>query len=337
MDLTTTYLGLHLKSPLMPGASPLVDDLDLVRRLEDAGASAIVMHSLFEEQITGERFATIYHMELYADSYAEAASYFPKHGDYPLGPDQYLAHIDRIKRAVSIPVIASLNGSTPGGWTEYARLIEQAGADALELNTYYVATDPQETGFAVEQRVLEVVRAVSETVSIPLAVKVSPFFSSFANFAARLDEVGADGLILFNRFYQPDIDIETLEVKPTLRLSDSSELLLRLRWLAILARQISANLCVSGGVHTGVDAIKTVMAGADAVQIVSALLRHGPEHLATIEQSMRQWMEENGYASVRQMRGSLSLSTCPDPQAFERANYVRTLHSFAGFQRVTRP
>jgi dihydroorotate dehydrogenase (fumarate) len=185
MDLTTTYLGLHLKSPLMPGASPLVDDLDLVRRLEDAGASAIVMHSLFEEQITGERFATIYHMELYADSYAEAASYFPKHGDYPLGPDQYLAHIDRIKRAVSIPVIASLNGSTPGGWTEYARLIEQAGADALELNTYYVATDPQETGFAVEQRVLEVVRAVSETVSIPLAVKVSPFFSSFANFAAR--------------------------------------------------------------------------------------------------------------------------------------------------------
>jgi len=337
MDLTTTYLGLHLKSPLMPGASPLVDDLDLVRRLEDAGASAIVMHSLFEEQITGERFATIYHMELYADSYAEAASYFPKHGDYPLGPDQYLAHIDRIKRAVSIPVIASLNGSTPGGWTEYARLIEQAGADALELNTYYVATDPQETGFAVEQRILEVVRAVSEAVSIPLAVKVSPFFSSFANFAARLDEVGADGLILFNRFYQPDIDIETLEVKPTLRLSDSSELLLRLRWLAILARQISANLCVSGGVHTGVDAIKSVMAGADAVQIVSALLRHGPEHLATIERSMRQWMEENGYASVRQMRGSLSLSTCPDPQAFERANYVRTLHSFAGFQRVERP
>ena len=337
MDLSTNYLGLHLKSPLMPGASPLVDDLDLVRRLEDAGAAAIVMHSLFEEQITGERFATIYHMELYADSYAEAMNFFPKHGDYPLGPDQYLAQIERIKKAVSIPVIASLNGATPGGWTEYARLIEQAGADALELNTYYVATDPQETGFAVEQRILEVVRSVVDTVSIPVAVKVSPFFSSFANFAARLDEVGADGLIMFNRFYQPDIDIETLEVKPTLRLSDSSELLLRLRWLAILARQISANLCVSGGVHTGVDAIKSVMAGADAVQIVSALLRHGPEYLATIERSMRQWMEENGYASVRQMRGSLSLSTCPDPQAFERANYVRTLHSFAGMQRVERP
>ena len=337
MDLSTNYLGLHLKSPLMPGASPLVDDMDLVRRLEDSGASAIVMHSLFEEQITGERFATIYHMELYADSYAEAMNFFPKHGDYPLGPDQYLAQIERIKKAVSVPVIASLNGATPGGWIEYARLIEQAGADALELNTYYVATDPQETGFAVEQRILEVVRAVSEAVNIPLAVKVSPFFSGFANFAARLDEIGADGLIMFNRFYQPDIDIETLEVKPTLRLSDSSELLLRLRWLAILARQISANLCVSGGVHTGVDAIKSVMAGADAVQIVSALLRHGPEYLATIERSMRQWMEENGYASVRQMRGSLSLSTCPDPQAFERANYVRTLHSFAGMQRVTRP
>ena len=337
MDLSTTYLGLHLKSPLMPGASPLVDDMDLVRRLEDSNAAAIVMHSLFEEQITGERFATIYHMELYADSYAEASSYFPKHDDYPLGPEQYLAHIDRIKRAVSIPVIASLNGSTPGGWTEYARLIEQAGADALELNTYYVATDPQETGFAVEQRILEVVRSVVDTVDIPVAVKVSPFFSSFANFAARLDEIGVDGIVMFNRFYQPDIDIETLEVKPTLRLSDSSELLLRLRWLAILARQISANLCVTGGVHTATDAVKSIMAGADAVQVVSAVLRHGPEYLLRLERDLRQWMEANGYASVRQMRGSLSLSTCPDPQAFERANYVRTLHSFAGFQRVERP
>lgn len=337
MDLSTTYLGLHLKSPLMPGASPLVDDMDLVRRLEDANAAAIVMHSLFEEQITGERFATIYHMELYADSYAEAASYFPRHDDYPLGPEQYLAHIDRIKRAVSIPVIGSLNGATPGGWTEYARLIEQAGADALELNTYYVATDPQETGFAVEQRILEVVRSVVDTVSIPVAVKVSPFFSSFANFAARLDEAGVDGIVMFNRFYQPDIDIETLDVKPTLRLSDSSELLLRLRWLAILARQISANLCVTGGVHSSTDAVKSIMAGADAVQIVSAVLRHGPEYLLILERGLRQWMEENGYASVRQMRGSLSLSTCPDAQAFERANYVRTLHSFAGFQRVTRP
>jgi dihydroorotate dehydrogenase (fumarate) len=337
MDLSTTYMGLQLKSPLIPGASPMVDDLDLVRRLEDAGAAAIVMHSLFEEQISGERFATIYHMELYADSYAEAQSYFPSSGEYPLGPEQYLDHIRRIKQSVSIPVIGSLNGATPGGWIEYARLIEQAGADALELNTYYVATDPQETGFAVEQRILEVVRGVTESVSIPVAVKVSPFFSSFANFAARLDEAQVDAIVLFNRFYQPDVDIETLEVKPRLQLSDSSELLLRLRWLAILARQISANLCVTGGVHSAVDGIKSIMVGADAVQIVSALLRHGPEYLSTIEQGMRQWMEENGYASVRQMRGSMSLSTCPDPQAFERANYVRTLHSFAGMQRTTRP
>jgi dihydroorotate dehydrogenase (fumarate) len=333
MDLSSTYLGLSLKSPLMPGASPMVDDLDLVRRLEDAGAAAIVMHSLFEEQITGERFATIYHMELYADSYAEAMSYFPKHSEYPLGPDQYLEHVSRVKQAVSIPVVASLNGATAGGWIEYARMIEQAGADALELNTYYVATDPQETGFAVEQRILDVVRSVVDTVRIPLAVKVSPFFSSFANFAVRLDEIGVDGIVMFNRFYQPDINLELLEVKPTLRLSDSSELLLRLRWLAILARQISANLCVTGGVHTAGDALKSVMAGADAVQVVSALLRHGPEHLRVIEDAMKRWMEENGYASLRQMRGSMSLSTCPDPQAFERANYVRTLHSYAGTHR----
>lgn len=337
MDLSTTYLGLNLKSPLMPGASPLVDDMDLVRRLEDSGASAIVMHSLFEEQISGERFATIYHMELYADSYAEAMSYFPRHSEYPLGPEQYLEHIARIKSSVSIPVIGSLNGSTPGGWVEYARLIEQAGADALELNTYYVATDPQESGFAVEQRILDVVRSVSEVVTIPLAVKVSPFFSSFANFASKLDEIEVEGIVLFNRFYQPDIDIETLDVKPTLRLSDSSELLLRLRWLAILARQISANLCVTGGVHTATDVIKSIMVGADAVQIVSAVLRHGPEYLARLERDMREWMEQNSYSSVRQMRGSMSLSTCPDPQAFERANYVRTLHSFGGMQRVTRP
>lgn len=337
MDLSTTYLGMHLKSPLMPGASPLVDDLDLVKRLEDAGAAAIVMHSLFEEQISGEKFATIYHMELYADSYAEAMSYFPRHSDYVLGPEQYLEQVRRIKETVSIPVIGSLNGVTPGGWVEYARLIEQAGADALELNVYFVATDPQETGFATEMRILDVVGSVAECVNIPLAVKLSPFYSSFANFASRLDEIGVEGLVLFNRFYQPDVDIETLDVTPTLRLSDSSELLLRLRWLAILSRQISANLAVSGGVHSAVDAIKSIMVGADAVQMVSAVLRHGPEYIARVEHDLRRWMQENGYSSVRQMRGSMSLSTCPDPQAFERANYVRTLHSWGGMQRVSRP
>lgn len=328
MDLTTHYLGLRLKSPLMPGASPMVDDLDLVKRLEDAGASAIVMHSLFEEQIGGERLATIYHMELYADSYAEATSYFPKHGDYALGPDEYLKQIARIKQSVSVPVIGSLNGTTPGGWLEYARLIEQAGADALELNTYGVSTNSSETGEDLERRILGIVSTVVGSVSIPVAVKLSPFYSSFANFAYRLDAAGAAGLILFNRFYQPDIDIETLDVKPTLQLSDSSELLLRLRWTAILSGQISSTLAVSGGVHTARDVIKSIMAGADATQLVSALLRHGPEYLASLERDVRLWMEENSYSSVRQMRGSMSLTTCPDPQAFERANYLRTLQSF---------
>jgi dihydroorotate dehydrogenase (fumarate) len=328
MDLSTNYLGLRLDSPLMPGASPLVDDLDTVRRLEDAGASAIVMHSLFEEQITGERLATIYHMEVYADSYPEALSYFPRGDEFALGPDQYLDQIRKIKQAVAVPVIGSLNGTTPGGWIDYARQIEQAGADALELNTYVVATDSQQTGSDLELRILEVVRAVAESIAIPLAVKVSPFFSSLANFVYRLDEIGVDGLILFNRFYQPDIDIEMLEVKPTLKLSDSSELLLRLRWLAILSRQISASLACSGGVHTAEDAIKAVMVGADAVQVVSALLRHGPEYLATIRDEMIEWMQTNSYTSLRQMRGSMGLARCPDPAAFERANYMRTLHSW---------
>lgn len=328
MDLTTNYLGLRLSSPLMPGASPLVDDLDVVKQLEDAGAAAIVMRSLFEEQITGEKLATIYHMELYADSYSEALSYFPKSEEFALGPDQYLEHLRKIKQSVNLPVIASLNGTTPGGWVEYAKQIEQAGADALELNTYFVATDPQETGWAVELRILEVVRAVADAVNIPLAVKISPFFSSLSNFVYRLDELGIEGLVLFNRFYQPDIDTELLEAKPTLYLSDSSELLLRLRWLAILSRQVSANLACSGGVHTVTDVIKSVMAGADAVQVCSALLRHGPGYIKTLKEETVKWMEENSYTSLRQMRGSMGLARCPDPQAFERANYMRTLHSW---------
>jgi dihydroorotate dehydrogenase (fumarate) len=333
MDLSSTYLGLHLKSPLMPGASPMVDDLDLVRRLEDAGASAIVMHSLFEEQISGEKFASIYHMELYADAYPEAQGYFPRHDEYSLGPEQYLNQVQRIKQCVSVPVIGSLNGTTPGGWTEYAKLIQQAGADALELNVYFVASDAQENAASIETRILDLVQAVADAVTIPLAVKLSPYFTSFSNFAARLDNLGVDALVLFNRFYQPDIDVELLEVRPTLHLSDSSELLPRLRWLAILSRQISADLAVSGGVHTAVDAIKTIMAGAEAIQMVSALLRHGPEYLAIVEREMCEWMEKNEYRTVRQMRGSMSLSTCPDPQAFERGNYVRTLHSWPGQAR----
>ncbi|HVT88340.1 MAG TPA: dihydroorotate dehydrogenase-like protein [Tepidisphaeraceae bacterium] len=328
MDLSTSYLGLKLRSPLMSGASPLADDMDMVRRLEDSGAGAIVMHSLFEEQITGEKLATIYHMELYSDSYSEALNYFPRSEEFAMGPDQYLEHLRKVKQAVAIPVIASLNGSTPGGWTDYAKQMEQAGADALELNTYTVATDAQESGNAVENRTLEVIRAVIDAVSIPVAVKISPFYSSLANFVYQLEDKGIDGLVLFNRFYQPDIDIELLEVKPTLKLSDSSELLLRLRWLAILSRQISPSLACSGGVHTGRDAIKAIMTGADGVQVVSALLRHGPEYLLKLREEMVSWMEENCYSNLREMRGSMGLARCPDPQAFERANYMRTLHSW---------
>jgi dihydroorotate dehydrogenase (fumarate) len=328
MDLTTTYLGLQLPHPFMPGASPMVDDLDTVRRLEDAGAAAIVMHSLFEEQITQDQLKTIESIELHADAYGEALSYFPEPDDYRLGPDQYLEQIRRIKAAVRVPVIASLNGVTPAGWLESARLIEQAGADALELNIYYVATDPQESGQMVEHRLLEIVRIVKAGVRIPIAVKLSPFFSSVAHLAHELDALGVDGLVLFNRFYQPDIDIEALEAVPSLRLSDSSELLLRLRWLAVLWGHVSASLAVTGGIHTATDAIKALMTGAHAVQMVSALLAHGPGHLAKVCGELCDWMEAHEYTSVRQMQGSMSLQRSPDPAAFERSNYVRVLHSW---------
>ena len=328
MDLSTTYLGLSLPHPLMPGASPLVDDLDMVKRLEDAGAAAIVMHSLFEEQITGERAQTLGHIEAHTDSFSEAPSYFPDRSGVSVGPEFYLEQIRRIKAAVHVPVIGSLNGTTATGWLDYARMIQQAGADALELNFYVVATNPQEDGQAVEQRVLDILRKVKASVTIPVAVKLSPFFCSFAHFASQLDDLGADGLVLFNRFYQLDIDVETLEVVPRLHLSDSSELLLRLRWLAILSGRARASLAVTGGVHTAVDAIKAVMAGAHAVQLVSALLQHGPERLQTIREEMVRWMEEHEYDSLGQMQGSMNLMRCPDPQAFERANYMRVLHSW---------
>ena len=328
MELSTTYLGLSLPHPLMPGASPLVDDLDMVKRLEDAGTAAIVMHSLFEEQITGERAQTLRHIEAHTESFAEAPSYFPCCHELSVGPEPYLEQIRRIKAAVRVPVIGSLNGTTATGWLEYARLLQQAGADAIELNFYVVATDPLENGQTVEQRALDILRKVKASVTIPVAVKLSPFFGSFAHMASQLDDLGADGLVLFNRFYQPDIDVETLEVVPRLQLSDSSELLLRLRWLAILSGRARASLAVTGGVHTAVDAIKAVMAGAHAVQLVSALLQHGPEHLKTVREQMVCWMEEHEYDSLRQMQGSMNLTRCPDPAAFERANYVRVLQSW---------
>jgi dihydroorotate dehydrogenase (fumarate) len=335
MDLSTIYLGLELPHPIMPGASPLVDDLDAVRRLEDAGAAAIVMHSLFEEQLIEERL-THYRLNLNEHSYAEAQSYFggiagfdlDVDADIALGPDQYLEQVRRIKQAVSVPVIGSLNGTTPGGWTDYAALIQQAGADALELNVYYVATDPTESAADVEGRLLEIVGAVRRAVTIPLAVKLSPFFTSLPNLANRLRAAGADGLVLFNRFYQPDLDLERLEAAPRLHLSDSSELLPRLRWLAILSGNVGTSLAVTGGVHTAHDALKAVAAGADGVQVVSALLQRGPEHLAVIREGMARWLEEHEYDSLRQLHRSMSLRRCPDPQAFERGNYVRILQSW---------
>ena len=330
MDLSTTYLGLQLSHPLMPGASPLVDDLDTVRRLEDAGAAAIVMHSLFEEQILQEQLASAFHLDVHEEGFGEALTFFPRPADYALGPDQYLRQLERIKGAVGVPVIASLNGTTPGGWVGYARRMQDAGADALELNVYYLASNPAESGEAVERRTLDILRGVKDAIRIPVAVKLSPFYSSLAHVAAELDRAGADGLVLFNRFYQPDIDIEQLEAVPHLELSTSAELLLRLRWLAILRSQVRTSLAATGGVHTAADAIKAIMAGADAVQMVSALLRHGPEHLRTIGDEMASWMAEHEYASVAQMRGSMSLSNSPDPGAFERANYIRVLQGWRG-------
>jgi dihydroorotate dehydrogenase (fumarate) len=325
MDLTTNYLGLKLKNPLMPGASPLVDKLDNIRRLEDAGAAAIVMHSLFEEQITSQQLAEFSYTEQPAESHSEATSYFPRMEDYALGPDRYLEQISKIKEMVDIPVIGSLNGTSLGGWTEHAKLIEQAGADALELNVYYIATDPSENGATVESRTLYILQSVRESLKIPISVKLSPFYSALAGFAKDIDSLGAAGLVLFNRFYQPDVDIEELVASHRLDLSNSTELRLRLRWAAILHGQIRADIAVSGGVHTTEDIIKSIMCGANAVQLVSSLLKYGPSHIGTLLAELKTWLQEHQYESVDQMRGSMSLRNCPDPSVYERANYLRVL------------
>jgi dihydroorotate dehydrogenase (fumarate) len=325
MDLSTTYLGLPLKNPVMPGASPLVDKLDNVRRLEDAGAAAIVMHSLFEEQITNDQIAEFAHTEHPAESFSEAVSYFPKMEDYCLGPDSYLNQITRIKQSVDIPVIGSLNGVSMGGWIDYAHLIEQAGADALEINVYYIATDTDEPGVAVEKRTLDILTAVKNSVTIPVAVKLSPFFSSPGHFAKQLEALGASGVVLFNRFYQPDIDIEELEATHRLDLSNSTELRLRLRWAAILHGHLKADIALSGGVHTMEDIIKAIMCGASVVQVVSCLLKYGPSHIGQLITGLSRWLEEHDYKSVEEMRGSMSHLHCPDPSVFERANYLRVL------------
>jgi len=328
VDLSVKYLGLNLAHPLMPGASPFVDDLDRVKRLEDAGASAIVMHSLFEEQISGEEVATARATETHANSSGEASSYLPDPPDFRLGPDEYLEQLRKLKQTVRVPVVASLNGTTRGGWLRFAKLMQEAGADALELNVYDLATDFETRGDAVEERMVSLVQAVKKDVTIPVAVKLSPFYSSLANVARRLEEAGADGLVLFNRFYQPDINVEELEVERALQLSTSSELPLRLRWLAILSGRVRPSLAVTGGVHTPVDVIKSVMAGAHAVQLVSALLQRGPEYLRVLRAELARFLEEHEYESLEQMRGSMDLLACPDPKAYERANYMHMLQSW---------
>jgi len=324
MKLATSYLGLALKSPFVIGASPLGDDLDMARRLEDSGASALVMHSLFEEQLTND--AAVNELtESFEGSNAEALSYFPESAEYALGPEEYLNHIASLKSKLEIPVIASLNGRTPGGWISHAKLMEEAGADAVELNIYEVPTDSEESGAEVEARVLEVVTGVREKLTIPFSVKLAPFYSSLPNLAKNIELAGANGLVLFNRFYQPDLDIEDLSVEPKLFLSTSSELLLRLRWLAILHGKTNLSLALSGGVHKMHDAIKGIMSGADVLQVVSLILRHGPQALEALSRDVAAWMEAHEYSSVSEMRGCLSHKNSPDPAAFERANYLRVL------------
>lgn len=329
MDLTTEYMGLTLACPLVVGASPLADDIDACVQLEAHGAGALVMHSLFEEQITRGELSVHHHISAYNDAHPEAMSYFPEPEAFVLGPDAYLEQVRKLKEALTIPVIASLNGVTPGGWTHYAKLMEQAGADGLELNVYYLATDPGEEPRAVEQRYVDVQTAVRAEVTIPVATKLSPFFSAPVHMAKRLDAAGADALVLFNRLYQPDIDIEHLKVSPTVALSDSKALLLRLRWLAATYGKVGCSLAATGGVHNGVDAVKAIMAGASAVQMTSALLRDGPPRLAVVKGELSRWLEDHEYTSVRQLRGSMSLEHCPDPTAFSRANYMKVLQSWA--------
>jgi dihydroorotate dehydrogenase (fumarate) len=328
MDLSTTYLGLQLKHPVVPSASPLSHKLDGIRRMEDAGAAAIVMYSLFEEEIEGESHLLDHYLNLGIDSTAEALSYFPDMNRYNVGPDAYLRHLNNAKRAVDIPIIGSLNGVSTGGWVKYARHIQDAGADALELNIYYLPTDLHRSSISVEERYLDVVRAVKAQVTIPVAVKVGPYFSSFANMALRLSKAGADGLVLFNRFYQPDIDLEELRVQPNLVLSTSHELRLPLRWLAILNGRVPVDFALTSGVHTHTDALKGLMAGAKVTMMASELLRNGVHRIGEVVEGIRLWMEEHEYSSVEQMQGSMSQQNVAEPTAFERANYMKELQSW---------
>ncbi len=328
MQLTTTYLGLKLKNPLIVGASPFCDTLDAAQRLQDAGASAIVMRSLFEEQIDYEQKALSFLLETPSESFAEATSYFPGFSEYMLTPDHYLRQLGQLKGTLKIPVIASLNGCRPGGWTDYASRLEQAGADAIELNLYQLVTDPHASAAAVEADMCATVRDVARSVKIPVAVKLSAFHTAPAQFAGSLEQAGAQGVVLFNRFYQPDFNLEDLEVQPQLKLSDPTELLLRLRWLAILSPHMRGSLSCSGGVHRTEDVLKALLAGAHTVQLVSVLLKQGPKVITVLLEGLRTWMEERGYNNLDELRGALNLKRCPDPAAHERANYIKILQSW---------
>lgn len=328
MDLSTKYLGLQLNNPFVLSSCPLSEDIDALKAAQDAGMGAVVMFSLFEEQIRAEDNAMVHYMEFGNEFYAESQTFFPEPVDYKAGPTDYLEKISAAKKALDVPVIGSLNGVTNEGWIDYARRIQEAGADALELNVYYLPTGKGTDARDVEQRYINVLKAVKQQVSIPVAMKLSPYFSATGQMCRQLVENGADGLVLFNRFYQPDIDVEELELERKLKLSSSDELNVRLRWLAILHGRVQTDLAVTGGIHTAVDALKAVMCGASACQMVSALLMHGPAHLAAVRESLSRWLVEHEYESLAQARGSMSLQRSPDPHIYERANYLHILRSW---------
>jgi dihydroorotate dehydrogenase (fumarate) len=328
-NLSTKYLGLKLKNPLVASASPLCKEIGNIRKMEDCGASAVVLHSLFEEQINIESNELDRMLWDSSSTSAEANDYFPDLGNYNIGPDGYLEHIRKAKAAVKIPIIASLNGVSKGGWIRYAKDMEQAGADAVELNIYFVPTDPMMTGSDIEKNYVELVREVKSSVKVPVAVKIGPYFSAMANMGVQLDKAGADGLVLFNRFYQPDFDLEQLEVVPNLVLSRSNELKLRLHWVAILFGKVKADMAITGGVHIAEDVVKSMMAGAKVAMMTSALLEHGIEYLTMLEANLRSWLEQHEYESIEQMQGSMSHKNVAHPAAFERANYMKVLNSYS--------
>lgn len=328
MDLSTTYLGMNLKNPLVVSPSPLCDNIDNIRKMEDSGAAAVVLHSLFEEQLTHESNYLNQNLMQGAESFAEALTYFPEVGEYRMGPEGYLEHLSKAKEAVDIPIIGSLNGVSEGGWTDYAKSMEEAGADAIELNVYFIPTDPEMTGVHVREMTENLLQSVKKIVSIPVSVKLSHYFSAVPYVAKRLVDEGAQGLVMFNRFYQPDFDLEKLEVVRDLNLSNPNELRVRLRWVAILYGRIEADMAITGGVHSAEDVIKSMMAGAKVAMTTSSLLKYGIGHLKALEEGVTHWMEEHEYESIEMMQGSMSQKSVDNPAAFERANYIEIISSY---------